>query len=545
MVSIGRVYRRDAITATRYPIFHQFEGLAVDEGLTLADLKGTLLHVMRELYGPDRRVRFRTHYFPFTEPSIEPDVSCGICGGAGCRTCKFSGWIEMGGAGMVDPRVFENVGLDPERVERLRVRLRARARRAAASRRAGHPRPLGGRPPRAEAVLAVRVPISWLSRVRAARDAARGARDAAVDRLGRGRGDRDARRRRHRRQPRPLPGRPRARGEQASERRPAAAHEGRRGRGRGRARSSAAPGTSAPGRPSRWRCPAPCSRTGSTLERRKVRGEISDGMILAEDEVDLGADHTGSCCSRTARSRARRSRDVLPLARVDPGGRVDRQPSRPALGLRDRPRGGGALRPARSRRSPARRRSSCPAAPVDIQIDDFEGCPRYIGRLFEHVRIAPSPVWLKARLLAAGMRPISNVVDVTNYVMLALGNPLHAFDFDDAPRAAGSSCAAPTPASGCARSTASTASSSRRPDDRRRRPRRSRSPGSWAARRPRSARRRTTVLLEAANFEPHGLFSHQRAPAAPHRGLEPLGEGRRPVPRRARREPRDVARCSS
>jgi phenylalanyl-tRNA synthetase alpha chain len=114
MVSIGRVYRRDAITATRYPIFHQFEGLAVDRGLTLADLKGTLLHVMRQLYGAERRVRFRTHFFPFTEPSIEPDVSCGICAGTGCRTCKYSGWLEMGGAGMVDPRVFENVGVDPE-----------------------------------------------------------------------------------------------------------------------------------------------------------------------------------------------------------------------------------------------------------------------------------------------------------------------------------------------------------------------------------------------------------------------------------------------
>jgi phenylalanyl-tRNA synthetase alpha chain len=115
MVSIGRVYRRDAITATRYPIFHQFEGLAVDEGITLADLKGTLLHVMRALYGPERRVRFRTHFFPFTEPSIEPDVSCGICGGAGCRTCKYSGWLEMGGAGVVDPQVFENVGVETER----------------------------------------------------------------------------------------------------------------------------------------------------------------------------------------------------------------------------------------------------------------------------------------------------------------------------------------------------------------------------------------------------------------------------------------------
>jgi phenylalanyl-tRNA synthetase alpha chain len=114
MVSLGRVYRRDAIDATHYPIFNQFEGLAVDRGLTLADLKGTLLHVMRALYGPERRVRFRTHYFPFTEPSIEPDVSCGICGGAGCRTCRGSGWLEMGGAGMVDPQVLQNVGLDPD-----------------------------------------------------------------------------------------------------------------------------------------------------------------------------------------------------------------------------------------------------------------------------------------------------------------------------------------------------------------------------------------------------------------------------------------------
>ena len=114
MVSLGRCYRRDTIDATHYPIFHQFEGLAIDRGLTLADLKGTLLHVMRTLFGPDRRVRFRTHFFPFTEPSLEPDVSCGICDGAGCRTCRHSGWLEMGGSGMVDPRVLENVGLDPE-----------------------------------------------------------------------------------------------------------------------------------------------------------------------------------------------------------------------------------------------------------------------------------------------------------------------------------------------------------------------------------------------------------------------------------------------
>ena len=114
MVSIGRVYRRDTIDATHYPTFHQFEGLAVDKGISLADLKGTLLYVMRALYGPERRVRFRTHFFPFTEPSMEPDVSCMNCGGEGCHTCKWSGWIEMGGSGVVDPAVLEYCGIDPE-----------------------------------------------------------------------------------------------------------------------------------------------------------------------------------------------------------------------------------------------------------------------------------------------------------------------------------------------------------------------------------------------------------------------------------------------
>jgi phenylalanyl-tRNA synthetase alpha chain len=114
IISIGRVYRRDTIDATHFPIFHQFEGLAIDKGITMADLKGTLLYVMRQLYGPDREVRFRTHYFPFTEPSMEPDVSCMVCGGDGCPTCKWSGWIEMGGSGVVDPAVLEYCGIDPE-----------------------------------------------------------------------------------------------------------------------------------------------------------------------------------------------------------------------------------------------------------------------------------------------------------------------------------------------------------------------------------------------------------------------------------------------
>jgi phenylalanyl-tRNA synthetase alpha chain len=114
MISLGRVYRRDTPDATHSPIFHQVEGLVVDRGITLADLKGTLLHLMRALFGEERGMRFRTHYFPFTEPSMEPDVSCFNCDGEGCRICKFSGWIEMGGSGLVDPAVLEFCGVDPE-----------------------------------------------------------------------------------------------------------------------------------------------------------------------------------------------------------------------------------------------------------------------------------------------------------------------------------------------------------------------------------------------------------------------------------------------
>jgi phenylalanyl-tRNA synthetase alpha chain len=114
MISLGRVYRRDTPDATHSPVFHQVEGLVVDRGITLADLKGTLLHLMRALFGEERGMRFRTHYFPFTEPSMEPDVSCFACDGEGCRICKFSGWIEMGGSGVVDPAVLEFCGVDPE-----------------------------------------------------------------------------------------------------------------------------------------------------------------------------------------------------------------------------------------------------------------------------------------------------------------------------------------------------------------------------------------------------------------------------------------------
>jgi phenylalanyl-tRNA synthetase alpha chain len=115
IVSLGRCYRRDTPDATHTPTFHQVEGLAVDEGITLADLEGTLDYLLKALFGPDRRTEFRTHHFPFTEPSIEAYVSCHMCDGSGCPVCRHSGWIEIGGAGMVDPNLFEFVGYDPER----------------------------------------------------------------------------------------------------------------------------------------------------------------------------------------------------------------------------------------------------------------------------------------------------------------------------------------------------------------------------------------------------------------------------------------------
>src|SRR3954468_17867286 len=168
---------------------------------------------------------------------------------------------------------------------------------------------------------------------------------------------------------------------------------------------------------------------GLQLERRKLRGELSEGMILAEDEVDLGTDHTGIMLLADELEPGTPLVDVLPL--VDEVIELETTPNRPdLLSLYGVARevaalfGGELARPPRT--DPPQQGDEA----VDVRIEDYDGCPRYVGRLFRDVALGPSPLWLKAHLLAAGMRPISNVVDVTNYVMLALGNPLHAFDFD-------------------------------------------------------------------------------------------------------------------
>jgi phenylalanyl-tRNA synthetase alpha chain len=115
IITPGRVYRRDAPEATRLPYFSQVEGLAVDKGLTVGDMKGTLLYMIQSLYGTERKVRVRPSYFPFTEPSFEFDVTCGICNGMGCKSCRHKGWLEVGGCGMVHPQVLRNGGIDPTR----------------------------------------------------------------------------------------------------------------------------------------------------------------------------------------------------------------------------------------------------------------------------------------------------------------------------------------------------------------------------------------------------------------------------------------------
>ena len=114
IVAPGRVYRKDEVDATHSPMFHQVEGMVIDKGVTMADLKGTLNTVVERLYGQGTKTRFRPHHFPFTEPSCEMDVQCHKCGGAGCPTCKGEGWIELLGAGMIHPKVLEMSGIDSE-----------------------------------------------------------------------------------------------------------------------------------------------------------------------------------------------------------------------------------------------------------------------------------------------------------------------------------------------------------------------------------------------------------------------------------------------
>ena len=273
---------------------------------------------------------------------------------------------------------------------------------------------------------------------------------------------------------------------------------------------------------------------GLKLERRKVRGEVSDGMILAEDEVDLGSDHTGVMVLEDDLAPGTPLLDALPLVEsvllVEPtGNRPD------LLSVYGLAREVAALYDLPLAALPGVEPEPAGDEPVDVTIEDLEGCPRYIGRLFRDVTVAPSPVWLRCRLRDAGIRPISNVVDVTNYVMHALGNPLHAFDFDTLAggrivvRRARTG-APPHPRRNGARADPGGL------DDRRR--------GAIRGARRNHGRRGDRDLRSDEERAARGCELRAgrhlpvlRAAPSPHRRLEPLGEGRRPLPRRGRPPP--------
>ncbi len=278
---------------------------------------------------------------------------------------------------------------------------------------------------------------------------------------------------------------------------------------------------------------------GMQLEARPVRGETSHGMILAEDEVGLGTDHTGIMVLDDQLEPGTPLADVLPIA--DDVLVVEATPNRPdLLSIYGIAREVAALYDLELAPPPGVEPERSGDEPVDVQVEDLVGAPRYIGRLFRDVGVGPSPIWLKSRLHAAGMRPISNVVDITNYAMLALGNPLHAFDFETlrgsrvVVRRARARREAPHARRRRARADAG------RPDDRGRgaldRARRNHGRRRHGDRRGDDGRASRGSQLRAVLALPL-----VRAPAPAHRRLEPLGERRRSVPCRAVGRTRDAA----
>ena len=175
MIAPGKVYRRDVADPSHLPQFHQIEGLVVDRGITFGDLKGTLDYVCKQIFGPERKTRFRAHYFPFTEPSAEADVSCGICHGEGCRMCKGTGWIEILGCGMVGPERAFHERHRPGGVLGVRFRHGGGAHRLPEVRRAGFAYAFGRRHAVLAAILVVALPGSGFRVVLSRSDSPRSA----------------------------------------------------------------------------------------------------------------------------------------------------------------------------------------------------------------------------------------------------------------------------------------------------------------------------------------------------------------------------------
>ena len=380
---------------------------------------------MRALYGAERQVRFRTHYFPFTEPSMEPDVSCMTCGGSGCRDVQVVRLARDGRLGDRRPvPCSSSAGYDPEEYSGFAFGM---GLERTAQLRHGVPdiRPLGQRPPLHEAVL-MKVPVSWLrdyvaiemplqeladrlaiSTCEVDRISHRGVTDEGGN-LGHFRVGRVLEAGKH-----PNADRLQLCAVDVGEDEPRQIVCGAWNFGAGATVAVALPGAEIPG--------------GLKIESRKLRGEVSDGMILSERELELGQDHSGIMVLGDGLEPGTPLGDVLPLS--EDVLEVEVTGNRPdLLAIYGLAREIAALYELELSPPPGREPELAGSEPVDVEIADLEGCPRFIGRLLRGVTIGPSPVWLKARLTAAGMRPISNVVDATNYAMLGLGSPLHAYD---------------------------------------------------------------------------------------------------------------------
>ena len=337
MVSLGRFYRRDATTPTQLPDLPPVRRARDRPRDHDRRSEGNAAARAAALFGEEREVRFRTHYFPFTEPSMEPHVSCGVCGGSGCPMCKWSGWIEIGGSGMIDPQVLTIVGLDPEEWGASRSAWASSAWLSSAT-TSRHQAVLGERPPLPEAVP-MRVPLSWLREYTDVDASAEEIADALsitaaeVNTIER-RGPADTTRLRRR---------ARAHGGQAPERRPAPALHRRRGGGRAGAdrlrrvelRRGRDGRGGAAGRDAAERADARAARAA----RPDVRGDDPRrGRGRARHRPRR--DHAPARRSR-ARLAARRR---AAADRGDPRRRGDREPRRSSLGLRLGARGGRDLR---------------------------------------------------------------------------------------------------------------------------------------------------------------------------------------------------------